>query len=212
MQSIQANVRMCSHAPSRMSSNGFRPDLAVIIDLVTPKTRVLDLGCGDGELLAKLVAVKQVAARGIELSEVSVRAAISKGLSVRQGNIEEGLADYPSHLFDFVILSQTIAFLNRPDRVTQDMLRVGKAAIISFDNAGYIGARLRLLRGAGFGPPITRGAPGARALPLRQFDQFASDIGAVVEQRVLVRNSRRVRYWPDVLAQTAVYVLRPASA
>ena len=67
-----------------MSSNGFRPDLAAIIELVAPKTRVLDLGCGDGELLAKLVAVKQVSARGIEISEVSVRAAISKGLSAAQ--------------------------------------------------------------------------------------------------------------------------------
>ena len=192
-----------------MSSNGFRPDLAAIIELVAPKTRVLDLGCGDGELLAKLVAVKQVSARGIEISEVSVRAAISKGLSVRQGNIEEGLADYPSNLFDYVILSQTIAFLSQPERVAAEMLRVGKAAIISFDNAGYIGARLRMLRGEGFGQPITSGEPGERAITLQQFEQFASDIGAAVEQRVLVRNSRRVRYWPDALAQTAVYVLRP---
>ena len=193
-----------------MSANGFRPDLAAIIELIAPQTRVLDLGCDDGELLAKLVAVKQVSARGIEINEASVRSAISKGLSVRQGNIEEGLADYPSNLFDYVVLSQTIAFLGQPERVAAEMLRVGKAAIISFDNAGYIGARLRMLRGDGFGEPITSGEPGERAITLRQFELFASDIGAVVERRVLVRNSRRVRLLPELLTQTAVYLLRGA--
>src|SRR5512134_2701187 len=100
-----------------MSSNGHRPDLDAIIDLVAPKTRVLDLGCGDGELLAKLAVAKGVVARGVEISEVLVRGAIARGLSVRQANIEEGLADYPSSAFDYVILSQTIAFLNRPEPV-----------------------------------------------------------------------------------------------
>jgi len=191
-----------------MSQNGHRPDLTAIITLITHKARVLDLGCGDGELLAMLVTAKQVAARGIEISETRVRAAIARGLSVRQGNIEEGLADYPSGVFDFVILSQTIGLLNRPGPVTKEMLRVGKAAIISFDNAGFIGARLRMLRGEGFGQPITSGEPGERAITLRQFEAFAGDMGAVVEQRVLVRNRRQVRYLVDALAQTAVYVLR----
>ena len=171
-----------------MASNGIRPDLAAIIDLVAPKTRVLDLGCGDGELLAKLVVAKQVSARGVEISETLVRAAISRGLSVRQGNIEEGLADYPSNLFDYVVLSQTIAFLNRPEPVVREMLRVGKCAIISFENAGYWRARVRMLRGAGFGEPIHSGEPRERAITLQQFEHFSHKLGAVVEQRVLVHD------------------------
>ncbi len=193
-----------------MSINGFRPDLAAIIDIVLPKTRVLDLGCGDGELLAKLVVAKQVTARGVELSETLTRAAIARGLSVRQGNIEEGLADYPSAAFDYVVLSQTIAFLNRPEPVAREMLRVGKCAIISFDNAGYWRTRMRALLGEGFGESIISGEPRERAITLQQFDVFAQQIGAQVEQRTLVRNKRRVLYLPNLMTQTAVYVLKRA--
>lgn len=191
-----------------MAANGLRPDLDTIIEIVQPRTRVLDLGCGDGELLAKLVAVRHVVARGVEISEALVRACISKGLSVRQGNIEEGLADYPDGAFDYVILSQTIAFLNRPTPVVKEMLRVGKAAIITFDNAGYWRERLRMVRGDGFGEPLTSGEPRERAITLQQFEVFSDQAGARVEHRVLVRNQRRVVYLPALMAQTAVYVLR----
>lgn len=191
-----------------MTSNGHRPDLKAILDIVAPQSRVLDLGCGDGELLALLVSQKRVRARGVEISEVLVRSAISRGLSVRQGNIEEGLADYTDHAFDYVILSQTIAFLNRPAPTFREMLRVGKSIIVSFDNAGYWRARLQMLFGNGFGAPIASGEPRERAITLPQFEQFVRAAGATVEQRVLVRNQRRVVYLPRPLSQTAVYVLR----
>jgi methionine biosynthesis protein MetW len=191
-----------------MSTNGFRPDLKAIIDIVAPKTRVLDLGCGDGELLALLVSTKEVRARGVEISEVLVRNAITRGLSVRQGNIEEGLADYTDNAFDYVILSQTIAFLNRPAPTFREMLRVGKLVIVSFDNAGYWRTRWQMLTGKGFGEPITSGEPRERAITLPQFEEFVKGAGAAVEQRVLVRNQRHVVYLPRLMSQTAVYVLR----
>lgn len=191
-----------------MTANGFRPDLKAILDIVAPQTRVLDLGCGNGELLALLVSRKQVRARGVEISEVLVRNAITRGLSVRQGNIEEGLADYTDGAFDYVVLSQTIAFLNRPEPTFKEMLRVGKMAIVSFDNAGYWRTRWQMLAGKGFGEPVTSGEPRERAITLSQFEQFVHDAGAAVEQRVLVRNQRRVIYLPRLMAQTAVYVLR----
>ncbi len=190
------------------NGNGIRPDLAAIMELVPSKSRVLDLGCGDGELLAKLVVSKQVVARGVEISETLVRAAIGKGLSVRQGNIEEGMADYPSSAFDYVVLSQTVAFLNRPEPVVTEMLRVGKRAIVSFDNAGYWRTRLRMMLGHGYGESITSGEDRERAITLNQFDAFAQKIGVRVEQRVLVRNQRRVMYAPALMSQTAVYVLQ----
>jgi methionine biosynthesis protein MetW len=191
-----------------MSTNAYRPDLKAILDIVAPNTRVLDLGCGDGELLALLVSQKQVRARGVEISEVLVRNAITRGLSVRQGNIEEGLADYTDNIFDYVVLSQTIAFLNRPAPTFKEMLRVGKAAIVSFDNAGYWRARWRMVTGKGFGEPITSGEPRERAITLPQFEQFVRDAGAQVERRVLVRQERHVVYLPRLMSQTAVYVLR----
>ena len=191
-----------------MSSNGQRPDLQAIIDIVTPQSRVLDLGCGDGELLALLVSTRQVRARGVEISEVLVRNAITRGLSVRQGNIEEGLADYTDSIFDYVVLSQTISFLNRPGPTFREMLRVGKMVIVSFDNAGYWRTRWQMLTGKGFGEPVTSGEPRERAITLPQFEQFVKDADAVVEQRVLVRNQRRVVYLPHLMSRTAVYVLR----
>lgn len=191
-----------------MASNGQRPDLQAILDIVAPNTRVLDLGCGDGELLALLVTRKQVRARGVEISEVLVRNAITRGLSVRQGNIEEGLADYTDNAFDYVVLSQTIAYLNRPAPTFKEMLRVGKMVIVSFDNAGYWRTRLQMWMGNGFGVPIGSGEPRERAITLPQFEQFVKDAGAAVEQRVLVRNQRHVIYLPRLMSQTAVYVLR----
>ena len=191
-----------------MNANGYRPDLKVILDIVAPNTRVLDLGCGEGELLALLVSSKQVRARGVEISEVLVRNAISKGLSVRQGNIEEGLADYMDNAFDYVVLSQTIAYLNRPETAFKEMLRVGKSAIVSFDNAGYWRSRWQMASGKGFGQPINSGEPRERAITLPQFEAFASGAGASVVQRVLVRNQRHVVYLPRLMAETAVYVLR----
>ena len=114
-----------------------RPDLQAIADVVPAGGRALDLGCGDGDLLDYLVHYKQVKGRGIELSESGVLACVRRGLSVRQGPLEEGLADYPTDSFDVAILSQTLPFLDDPTAILQEMLRVGRRAIVSFPNWGY---------------------------------------------------------------------------
>ncbi len=184
-----------------------RLDLEAIVAAINAGTRVLDLGCGDGELLAKLVTEKQVVARGIELSEIAVRACIGRGLSVRQGNIEEGLADYPDSAFDYVLLSQTIAYLNRPEAVVREMLRVGKRAVISFDNAGYWRERLRMLSGNGYGTLLGSGEPSVRAITLAQFETFVRTINARVDRNEYITNYRHVAVLPLLLAQTAIYTL-----
>ena len=184
-----------------------RLDLEAIVAAINAGTRVLDLGCGDGLLLAKLVTEKQVVARGIELSEIAVRACIGRGLSVRQGNIEEGLADYPDNAFDYVLLSQTIAYLNRPDAVLREMLRVGKRAVISFDNAGYWRERLRMLSGHGYGTLLGSGEPSVRAITLAQFESFVRTIDARVDRNEYITNYRHVGVLPNLLAQTAIYTL-----
>lgn len=117
--------------------------------------RALDLGCGDGALLEYLKLVKGVQGRGIERSEAGVLACVRRGLSVRQGNLQEGLADYPDKNFDVVILSQTIQYLNDPAMILGEMLRVGRLAVVSFPNWGYWRSRLQLLAGGGFRPRPT---------------------------------------------------------
>jgi methionine biosynthesis protein MetW len=122
-----------------------RSDLQLIVDIIPSASRVLDLGCGNGDLLALLGERKQVRGRGIELTEVGVRQCVARGLSVRQGNIDEGLGDYPSGSFDYVILSQTLPYVDDPRRVLSEMLRVGRQAVVTFPNVGHWRCRLHLL-------------------------------------------------------------------
>lgn len=187
--------------------NTHRLDLETIVGQVAEGARVLDLGCGDGALLARLVESKNVVARGVEISEDNVRACIARGLSVRHGNIEEGLADYRDAAFDYVILSQTLAYLNQPEGVLREMLRVGHSAIISFENAGHWILRLRALRGNGMGNTLCSGEPRARSITLVQFEEFSTQIGAQIEQAVFLSGSDRVHQLPLLRATNAVYVL-----
>lgn len=184
-----------------------RADLDVIATLIRPDTKVLDLGCGDGTLLDRLAKEKNVQARGVELSEESVRAAIRRGLSVRHGNIEEGLADYPDGSMDYVILSQTLAYLDNPTRVVGEMLRVARHAVISFYNAGHWRERLRALKGGGLGLTLASGEPRERAITIPQFEQFCRKIGAVIEEAIFLGESSRIRFYPRLFARTAVYVI-----
>jgi len=128
-----------------MNGDVARIDLEIIAGIVAAGARVLDLGCGEGDLLLKLAREKAVVGRGIELSEVGVRHCVAKGLSVRQGNIDEGLSDYPTGSFDYVVLSQTLPYVDNPKSLLHEMLRVGRKAIVSFPNLSYWRARLRLL-------------------------------------------------------------------
>ena len=184
-----------------------RLDLDAIAAIIPAGVRVLDLGCGDGLLLAKLVQAKQVIARGVELSEVNVRACITRGLSVRQGNIEEGLADYRDNAFEYVILSQTLAFLDKPEPVVREMLRVGKCGIVSFENSGSWRERMRALRGAGTGNALCTGEPRMRAITLHQFQEFTDCIGVEIKRAVYMSRTKMVSRLVSLRADVAVYVL-----
>ncbi len=182
-----------------------RPDLEVIVELVPQGARVLDLGCGDGALLAELLARKTVQGRGVEVDEAKVRACLSKGLSVRHGNIEDGLADFPDGMFDVVILSQTLAYLNRPLLVMQEMARVGRSAIVSFDNAGYWKARWRAIRGNGNGTTLVSGQPRVRSITLLQFHEALHHLNLRAEECIFLCRSSRVGRLPSLLAEAAVF-------
>ncbi len=134
-----------------------RPDLAIIAERVAPGSRVLDVGCGDGGLMAALRDHRGVDARGIEIDAANVASAVARGLSVVQGDADVDLADYPSNAFDYAILSQTLQTTRAPDRVLDELLRIGRRAFVSFPNFAYWRVRLSLLWGGRM--PVTRTLP-----------------------------------------------------
>jgi methionine biosynthesis protein MetW len=134
-----------------------RPDLAIIANRIEPGARVLDVGCGDGALMAALRDTKQVDARGLELDAGNVAAAVSRGLSVIQGDADIDLAEYPDASFDYAILSQTLQTAHRPDVVLDHLLRIGRRAFVSFPNFAHWRVRLSLLWGGRM--PVTRLLP-----------------------------------------------------
>ncbi len=133
-----------------------RPDLAIIADAVPSSARVLDVGCGDGELMAAL-RTKGVDARGLEIDPANVTAAIARGQSVVQGDANRDLADYPDDAFDYAILSQTLQTTERPDRIVDELLRIAPRAFVSFPNFAHWRVRLDLLWGGRM--PVTRLLP-----------------------------------------------------
>ena len=120
-----------------VEGKAIRVDLQIIANMITSDTRVLDVGCGSGTLLDYLARYKQVDGRGIELSTQGVNACVSNGLSVIQGDANTDLKDYPDHAFDYVVLSQTLQAMNNPRVVLEQLLRIGRRAIISFPNFAH---------------------------------------------------------------------------
>lgn len=120
-----------------------RPDHLLVAEMVRPGSRVLDVGCGDGALLRLLVERRQVDGRGIEISQSGVNASVAHGLSVVQGDADTDLTHYPDDAFDYVILSQTLQATRRPKQVVEDLLRIGRRAIVSFPNFGHWRTRLQ---------------------------------------------------------------------
>ena len=137
--------------------SALRPDLAIIAREVSCGARVLDVGCGDGELMAALRDEKRVDARGMELNPESVANCMARGLSVIQGDANVDLASYPNAAFDYAILSQTLQTTMRPDLVVEQLLRIGKRAFVSFPNFAHWRVRLSLLWGGQM--PVTRLLP-----------------------------------------------------
>ncbi len=134
-----------------------RPDLAIIADNVAPGSRVLDVGCGDGRLMAALRDQAGADARGIEIDAANVASAVGRGLSVVQGDADVDLVDYPSNAFDYAILSQTLQTTRAPDQVLDELLRIGRKAFVSFPNFAFWRVRASLLWGGRM--PVTRSLP-----------------------------------------------------
>ena len=172
-----------------------RPDLAVIAANVAPGSRVLDVGCGDGALMAALRDTRQVDARGLEIDSANVAACVARGLSVMQGDADTDLGDYPDGAFDYAILSQTLQTTKRPDIVLEELLRIGRKAFVSFPNFAHWRVRLSLLWGGRM--PVTRLLPIAwyateniHHVTIDDFRSLVTERGVKVEQAWFLSGDR----------------------
>ena len=184
-----------------------RPDWDVIVDLIPAGMRVLDLGCGDGSLLARLRERKAVIGRGVEKEEANVQACVAKGLSVRQGDIEEGLADFADGSWDFVILSQTLGCLQRPLPVLAEMLRVARFGIVSFSNAAHWRKRWLALAGRGCGSELNSGLPLSRSITLAQYRTALNQQRVEEKTAIFLAGEARIRICPAWRCETVIGLL-----
>lgn len=198
--------------------NSLRPDLAIIAGAVASGSRVLDVGCGNGDLMAALRAQRGVDARGLELDPANVAACVARGLSVMQGDADADLAGYPDAAFDYAILSQTLQTTRRPDLVLDQLLRIGRRAFVSFPNF----AQWRIRRALMFGGTM----PVTRQLPARWYDTpnihhvTIDDFRALLRERsiriegqwFLSGDRQRSPSAANLLADHAVFLLSRAGA
>ncbi|TXG84111.1 MAG: methionine biosynthesis protein MetW [Sphingomonadales bacterium] len=190
-----------------------RADLALIADLVPHGARVLDVGCGDGALIAHLRDHKAADARGIELSMRNVADAVARGASVIQGDADADLADYPSDAFDIAILSRTLQATQRPDRVLAELLRIARRAIVSFPNFGHWRVRRGLLLNGRM--PMTPALPATwydtgniHLCTIADFFELVASMGWRVEQARYLSNGRlRSAAFANLCADEAVFLL-----
>ena len=197
-----------------------RPDLAQITDWIAPGSRILDLGCGDGALLANLASTRGVRGYGLEIDPANVAACLAAGVNVIQADIDDGLADFADGSFDYVVMTQALQALVRPDKVVAEMLRVGREVIVTFPNFGHWRVRAALLRGH---------MPQTPALPAQWYDTQNIHLCTLADFEALCRSARwevlqrklldrahrdgfRIRSAPNLFCEIAMYKLRRPGA
>ena len=184
----------------------------IIVDWLEKSSSVLDLGCGDGELMSLLVKKKQVHIQGIELNEQAICDCVARGLSVFQQDIDTGLAEYVDDSFDYVLLSQTLQQVKKPDFVLKEALRVGKQSIVSFPNYVYYPARLQIFfRGK---VPVTPSlphkwyeTPNLHFLGISDFIEYCTKRKITIKNSTFIRKNRKVRIYPNLFAEIGIFLI-----
>lgn len=203
---------------SEARRDAIRVDLQLIADMVEPESRVLDVGCGDGELLDYLVHFKQVDGRGIELSTSGVNACVSAGLPVIQGDADTDLDDYPTAAFDYVLLSQTLQATMAPKQVLENMLRIGNRAIVSFPNFAHWRCRVGLaLQGR---MPVNESlpdqwydTPNIHFCTIKDFVLLCDEMNITIERSISLDSTGRARgigsgmFFANLMGEQAVFLL-----
>lgn len=195
---------------------GHRVDYDMILDLVPEKSRVLDIGCGDGELLCRLIAQKNVHGFGLELSQGNIVSCVRRGIQVVQADIDKGLGALPDQSFDVVILSMTLQVLRNPELVIREMLRVGQKCIISFPNFGHWRVRIKTMLGQA---PVTRNLPYAwyqspnrHVLSIKDFRKFCEQLSINIDKEIPLSSKGESHTLPNLFAEEAVYVVSADNA
>jgi methionine biosynthesis protein MetW len=196
-----------------------RPDLKLIADMIAPGSRVLDIGCGDGVLLAYLAQNKDVDGRGIEISQDGVNACVAYGLSVIQGDADTDLTNYPDHAFDYVVLGQTLQATHQPREVLEDLVRIGRHAVVSFMNFGHWRTRLSLLVHGRV--PVKTGSsfrwydsPDIHLCTILDFVGLCDTLGLTIEKGLSLSRERNVRtirsadHLANLRGDQAIFLLR----
>ncbi|WP_420466752.1 methionine biosynthesis protein MetW [Panacagrimonas sp.] len=197
------------------TAQGLRADLAVISEWIEPGSRILDLGCGDGTLLDHLARTRQVRGYGLEIDAANVSACVARGVNVIQADLDDGLRDFATDAFDYVLLTQTLQALVRPDQALTEILRVGRRAIVTFPNFGHWRVRLQLLRGR---MPLTSAlpdqwyeTPNIHLCTVQDFEALCAERHWTCVHRSLLdrahRQGTRITALPNLFAEVALYLL-----
>ena len=203
---------------SSLHNTAVRYDLQIIASWISPDSKVIGLGCGEGELLYYLKHQKQVKETGVELIESRVAECINKGLTVIQGDINAEIQDYADDAFDYVVLSQTLQQVYDPLRLVGEMLRIGRKVIVSFPNFGHWFVRLQLLL-TGHAPITPQlpyqwyETPNIRVLSIKDFRKFAKEVGFSILKEATINTDREdktgnyVAFMPNLRATYGIYLI-----
>ena len=201
----------------KLNTTAIHPNYDVIIDLIENNSKVLDLGCGDGSLLKELIDRKNVKGSGVEINQENVIKSIHKGLSVIQGDIDEGLSDFSDNELDYVILNQTLQATEKPDYVIKEMLRVGKKVVLGFPNFAYWRIRAYLLFNgkmpkSDFLPFEWYNTPNIHLLTVRDFFDYCENNSIKIEKAILMRKNRVIKSrfkktFADIFAEEVIFVI-----
>lgn len=197
--------------------NGLRPDLAIIAEWIRPDSRVLDLGCGDGALMAHLARTRNVSGYGIEIDDDNIVRCIRAGTNVIQMDLDQGLAEFDDDSFDYVVLSLTLQAVRHPAQLLVEMLRVGTEGIVTFPNFGHWSARMQIgLLGR---MPVSHAlpnewydTPNIHLCSLKDFENLCRKLGFDILERRAVdhghKSSLGLRLMPNLLGEVALYRFR----
>jgi methionine biosynthesis protein MetW len=192
-----------------------RADLDVIAGLINPGARVLDLGCGEGELLAHLQETKSVNGYGLDVDENNIRICLDKGVNVIEQDLDDGLENFESHSFDMVVMTETLQSVKAPDRLLLDMLRIGQECVVTFPNFGHWRCRTQLVLGhmpiANHLPHAWYDTPNIHLCTFRDFEKLCTELDLKIIQRRVVNHKHAenpwMLRWPNMFGTFAFYRL-----
>jgi len=195
-----------------MARKDIQLDHEVILDLIKPQSTVLDLGCGNGDLLYLLIKEKNARAQGIEIDEQAIYKCVAKGLNVFHGDVDSGLAEFKEKSFDYVVLNQSLQQILHVDKVLIDALRVGKKVIVGFPNFAHFRSRLQMFfQGRtpviGALPYQWYETPNLHFLSISDFKNYCRIKGINIERSVCIGQLRRINFLPNLFAQTGIFLI-----